>query len=299
VQLDRTRIAVHERGVLDTMDLALRLVRVYAWPLIVLLMLGAVPFAFLNHVLIDWMLKWDAGEAYLEESLSVGRYMWVMIVLVIIEAPLGTALVTAYLGRVVFLEHPRLPDLIRDVFATGGPLIWCHVLARGVLLALFLVSIIDRREPFSAAEFWLIVLLIAVCFRRGFRPFINEIVLLERSPLRSEDPNNITIGKRNALLHGPSGGDLLIRWVVLALFNSAALLFLFGTLVCLQGIFLDDWTPGRWFFVAGFALSLWLVAGYTAVVRFLNYLDLRIRQEGWEVELRMRAEASRLKEVPA
>ena len=30
------------------------------------------------------------------------------------------------------------------------------------------------------------------------------------------------------------------------------------------------------------------------VVRFLSYLDLRIRHEGWEVELLMRAEALRL-----
>ena len=41
-------------------------------------------------------------------------------------------------------------------------------------------------------------------------------------------------------------------------------------------------------------LSLWLVAGFLAVVRFLSYLDIRIRQEGWAVELRIRAEATRL-----
>ena len=41
-------------------------------------------------------------------------------------------------------------------------------------------------------------------------------------------------------------------------------------------------------------LATWLVLGYLAVVRFLSYLDLRIRGEGWEVELQMRAEASRL-----
>jgi hypothetical protein len=29
------------------------------------------------------------------------------------------------------------------------------------------------------------------------------------------------------------------------------------------------------------------------VVRFLSYLDTRIRNEGWEVELLLRAEASR------
>jgi hypothetical protein len=30
--------------------------------------------------------------------------------------------------------------------------------------------------------------------------------------------------------------------------------------------------------------------GYLTVVRFLAYLDLRIRREGWEAELMMRAE---------
>jgi hypothetical protein len=40
-------------------------------------------------------------------------------------------------------------------------------------------------------------------------------------------------------------------------------------------------------------ISLWIVAGIMAVVRFLSYLDIRIRQEGWAVELRMRAEAIR------
>jgi hypothetical protein len=299
MQLDRTRIAIHERGVLDTMDLALRLVRVYAWPLFVLLLLGAMPFVVLNQILIGWMLQWDAGEAYLEEALQVWRYIWVMIVLVVIEAPLVTSFITSFLGQVVFLERPRLRELVGDVWKAGGPLIWCHLIGRGVLPALLLVAVIDRDSPFSGAELWLILLLIAVCLRRGLRPFINEIVLLERSPLRSEDPTAITISKRSVMLHGPSGGDLLIRWFVSAMFNFVAFGFLLGTLVCLQGIFLDDWTPGRWFFQIGPALSLWLIAGYTAVVRFLTYLDLRIRQEGWEVELRLRAEASRLTGVRA
>ena len=41
-------------------------------------------------------------------------------------------------------------------------------------------------------------------------------------------------------------------------------------------------------------LATWIVIGYFAVVRFLSYLDLRIRSEGWEVELAMRAEGSRI-----
>jgi hypothetical protein len=41
-------------------------------------------------------------------------------------------------------------------------------------------------------------------------------------------------------------------------------------------------------------LVIWSVFSFFTVVRFLSYLDLRIRTEGWEVELAMRAEADRL-----
>ena len=41
-------------------------------------------------------------------------------------------------------------------------------------------------------------------------------------------------------------------------------------------------------------IALWMVIGFFAVVRFLSYLDLRIRREGWEVELMLRAAATRL-----
>ena len=41
-------------------------------------------------------------------------------------------------------------------------------------------------------------------------------------------------------------------------------------------------------------VAMWLVFAFFAVVRFLAYLDLRIRREGWEVELMMRAEHTRL-----
>ncbi len=51
-----------------------------------------------------------------------------------------------------------------------------------------------------------------------------------------------------------------------------------------------DW----WLPAVEFPLALWLVIGFAAVARFLSYLDVRIRREGWEVELTLRAEAARL-----
>ncbi len=67
-------------------------------------------------------------------------------------------------------------------------------------------------------------------------------------------------------------------------------------MLLIQGILLDDYQLYWAMPMVGWALAMWIVATFTAVVRFLGYLDLRIRFEGWEVELRMRAEGSRLAE---
>ena len=60
------------------------------------------------------------------------------------------------------------------------------------------------------------------------------------------------------------------------------------------GMLLNEWGWQRVAYTLYFPLALWLVVGYFAVARFLGYLDLRIRREGWEVELVMRAEQARL-----
>ncbi len=43
----------------------------------------------------------------------------------------------------------------------------------------------------------------------------------------------------------------------------------------------------------GIPAAMWIVAGYYAVVRFLSYLDLRIRREGWEPVRRQRQPEAR------
>jgi hypothetical protein len=59
-----------------------------------------------------------------------------------------------------------------------------------------------------------------------------------------------------------------------------------------------EWSFLKPMFTLYFQLSLWIVVCYFTIVRFLTYLDLRIRREGWEVELRMRAERARLTRAP-
>jgi hypothetical protein len=45
-------------------------------------------------------------------------------------------------------------------------------------------------------------------------------------------------------------------------------------------------------------IAIWSAALYVTLARYLNYLDQRIRYEGWEVELKLRAEGRRLQAVP-
>ena len=126
-------------------------------------------------------------------------------------------------------------------------------------------------------------------------PHLNEVILLERNPLIARSQRVLTIRRRSAVLHGANLGDLLVRWIGAALIGISLVLACYGTFLFVSGVFLNDWSQSRWMVQIFLPVSIWIVTGYLTVFRFLSYLDLRIRQEGWEVELRLRAEAARLK----
>lgn len=298
MQLDRTLIAVHERSLLETLDLALHVVHRYAWPLIVTFAMGAVPIAVINHLLVAWMLDFDQSDAllYSEEPWAIARYLWEMTALVFITAPLASIFMTKFLGDAVFVERPSLRSVWRFVNRLLHRVIWCQLILRGVLATWFVFLSLERDSEFHIGlEFFALGALIGYSATvRALRPFINEIVLLECNPLRSRDEMQITIRKRNSHLHSPSSGDLISQWM-----GSACIAFLltcsvFGFFLFCSGVFFNDWQPGRWMLLTVYPLSLWVVAWFMAIVRFLRYLDLRIRHEGWETELLLRAEATRL-----
>jgi hypothetical protein len=297
VQLDKTRIAVRERNVHETLDLALQVLRIYIWPLTLTMVLGAFPLAIVNHFLLRWMNPIDPdAPVSVEMSWGIVRYLWTMIVLVVLEAPLASAFVTSYLGKIVFVDKPRLRDVVREVVTMLPRLAWCHLLLRGVLPAIFLLVAVDQSPGFSGAETILILLFLVVLLRRATAPFLNEIILLERNPIRPVSPQAMTIRRRIVMLHSAGAGNLIYLALVVWLSSCLLALALFGTLLCVQGVFFDNWSLGSRIVLYGAPLAMWIAALFSAVVRFLSYLDLRIRHEGWEVELRMRAEGNRLAE---
>lgn len=297
MQLDKTLIVIRERGVFDTLDLALQVFRRHLLPISLALGLLAVPCALLNQGLLGWMVVFDPDAPPVEEQVpGLLRFTWSMILLITLEAPLATMLVTTYLGKAVFQEAPRLREIVRESRSPLAQVVLCHLMLRGVLPALLLLFLIDRSSGFSFPEVLLILLVLAVLLRRLVAPFLNEVVLLERNPLRSRQRQAMTAGKRSAVLHAANPGALINLGLAVACVAVLLTLATFGTCLCVQGIFLDDWSLGRGMFVVAWPFSLWLTAGFLAVVRFLAYLDLRISNEGWEVELRMRAEGLRVTE---
>lgn len=255
MELDRHRIAIRERSYVDILDLALLVIRQSAWPLLGVICLDVLPMMGLNH----WLLS-----GYLEERFDAdmpGQYVVLMTLLILFEAPLATAPVTLYLGRALFTERPRLRVILRDLFESLPQLVLYQILLR----------------PFCL--FWV---------------YLNEVILLDRNPIRRKSPQGRSTYSRAKTVHRGEGGDLFGRSIL----SFAVGLLLVAAIWCSFGILhtmltgQTEWPPAM--YTLYLPLTLWIVLSYFAVVRYLSYLDLRIRREGWELELAMRAERARL-----
>lgn len=291
MQFDKTTIAVRQRGLLDTLDLSLHVLREYAGPLAAAMLLGVVPLMAVNYLLLGWM----AGPLDPEAGLP-WRFIYHLALQIYLQAPLAGVFATAYLGQAVFLEEPRLREVIRDVVRMLPRIAWCHLLVRGVAAGWVLLLMIQREGEYEpAVEGFLLLSLVGYAsFVRALRPFINEIVLLERNPLTTKDHRLMTVGRRSGALHGANGGEWISRWLFSCLLGVLLVLSTYGTICFLSGVLRQDWSQGPLLIQYMLPLAMWMVACYFTVFRFLTYLDARIRQEGWEVELQLRAEASRM-----
>jgi hypothetical protein len=276
MQFDKTRIAIRERNFLDILDLALMVVREHARPLAIWLSVGILPWATLNAWLlgglVDELLEMDV--TYNAESLVGGLmgFFLLLAMLVILEIPLATALGTLYLGKALFEETPSARQIVLDFFRSLPQLLLFQVLARSLLIPFVLTWFI----PFAI---W---------------PYLNEVILLERNPLRRRGSGGLSTLARSYNLHKASGGDLFGRWLASATFGTCWLLALWGGMFYLRAQLSGFWEADSALLLVYLQLAIWLVVGYFTVVRYLGYLDTRIKTEGWEVELRLRAEAARL-----
>ena len=301
MQFDQTSIAVRERGMLEIMDLSLHVIRHHFRPLLIMWLVGVVPMMLLNHFMIGGLLDrvdFDGSYYFGELGTEVRYFNYIMTILVIVEAPLATLFMSQYLGNAVFQYRPSLRSQIFSVLKLWWPIVVSQLLIRGVGFFWFLAIFVTTSSDLDGLSFFVTMLLLYHFALRAARPYINEIILLERNPMSSRNPNEVTISKRSARLHsaGGSGSGLVFGRTTLAAILGTLLTYaVYGALMFFNGVMWNDWEHGAILTNIGYPLALWTVIGFLGVVRFLCYLDTRIRFEGWEVELRFRAEAERMR----
>lgn len=284
LRLDQNRIAIRERNLLEIMDLALLVIRAQGFTLLGAFAVGAMPMILLNA----WLLKDLIDPTVIEDEPFPAQYLFAMVWLIALEIPLATAPATVYLGEALFQDKPGLRPFLRTLRASLPQLICYQAGLRGLFMALALLGVYLH-------ETWLQVLgapLVIYPFVR--QTYLNEVILLERNPLFPGRRKAMTTSRRAKVLHADSFGNLLAYWVASIAMGLLMTVSLWLSLWILLSQLLGGWHSAYVLYLVYLPLGVWAVIGYFTVVRFLSYLDLRIRREGWEVELVLRAEADRL-----
>jgi len=268
-----TQLAIRERDFVELLDLALPLVRRRVLGLSIAAV-GVLPVMLVNA----WLLRSLTAPVDLD-TLVDGRAAWYLVravyvasVLVIVEMPLVTAPLTLLLGQYVFSREPQPRQIAGQFFRSLPQLLLLQVMPR-LLLAPWVVT-------------W--PLLFALW------PFAGEVILLERNPLFRRQGNSTL--SRAAHVQPRHRGGPVWRWIVTSLVGGLLIVTSGMTLYYLRGMLTSNWRLDLWAHLFLFQMAIWIWVCFFAVVRFLSYLDTRIRNEGWELELLMRAEGARLEE---
>jgi hypothetical protein len=302
MRFDKTFIAIRERSSLELLDLTIHVIRYHFRAIATLAAIGILPWLLIDGLLTWWMVSRDFYQDYV-------MYFYVsMGLLVISQAQIGTTFVTHYLGQAMFVGRPGIMASFFSVFKSNRGkrkgkfsipffFLWIHLVIRLVLPVVLIAMMLTpetRGHDVTSVLVLISFFIAAGLLIRSARPFVSEMLLLERTPRRSTNPNEIDFRTRSKSLHSSASSDSVIR-LMLAFVISISMTFTFYSAFCLfdkvlhlQGNAMQDMNFIYW------PIALWLTATVVAVFRFLAYIDTRIRLEGWAVELRMRAEALNL-----
>jgi hypothetical protein len=307
VQLDKTAITISQRSGIEVIDLSLLVVRRYWQSIAFFAFVGILPFAIADFVLLWPITQYESLLIASRDFTDVGvyhfRYLCTVAAIIMIQAPIALSPVTYFIGQAVFIEQPSARQVFSAVLKRFGAII----LILGILrlsLVVFVPAVFLFLDPSLKLEVEIPLYLFCLCGLafciRGFRPFAAEILLLERCPIRK--PKNrqdqLAYGQRSKWLHSSLDLQLFGSHMGITIVEILTALSISLSLVFLIGVLTGNWSWGIWMDLFLFPLSIWLVAIWATVIRFLFYMNSRIRTEGWEIELRLKAEAQRLQEVP-
>jgi hypothetical protein len=306
MQLDKTAIAIKQRNLDELLDLSLAVLRRFGPALLQTALLGALPFALLNGLLLSSSMVMR-GYLFDQDGWLRFRFLVCMAMLVYTQAPLAMAGVTIKLGNLMFgiqsSKQQTLKAIGKQWFSVFGIL----AMLRGIFP---MIALIGGMEYFSlnrdfanyVGTFWISMVAFMIAAIRSVRPFAPEILFLEKCPLfslkRKESGNTMLFGQRSKRLH-QAGGELFQASFFAGIVSVIFLLTLNLTFVFLVGSLTGGWEWGWWMDLFFYPLALWAIALWGTILRFLVYMNTRIGAEGWELELKLKAEATRFQDAEA
>ena len=302
MQLDRTEIVVRARSALELFDLSLQVLKRHGWAIALTSAVFGVPLLVLDGLATAWILNEDtllmAERLGNPLAMMRWRHAWHVTTLFILQFPLISLPTTIYLGNRIFYHDIPLRTLLRRLWPIAGRWLLILGVVRLGLVGPMLEPFVDRQQPFDIAiELWFFIFATgAALLTRGLGPFAPEILGLELCPLRSRAAGAITYRMRSRALHRYTSSENIPRFLGATFFGMLLLFMLLAVQMFAIGASTGNWSWNAWFDFVGLPLSLWAVGLFLAVFRFLSYLDNRIRLEGWEIELRLKAEAARLEQ---
>ena len=265
MKLDHTFIAIRERGILEICDLALQVIRDHFKPLVLLLIFGALPWIVADWLITGWLVtdifRFDYGPTY----------YWMTFLLVVSQAQVGTTFITYYLGQAMFVGRPGIRQTIRGTFRVSPYFFWIHGIVRLVVPILFLgwlTRYADEDVLFGLSLFVLPLLVAITMLVRGLRPFVSEMLLLEKTPISVTEPGKVNFKRRSQSLHAAASSDLFGRALVTSLFLIPMTFAFFAMYVTIDSTLNLQANSEISLFAYYWIAALWMSAAFAAVVHF-------------------------------
>ncbi len=301
MQLDKTDITIRRRSTLELYDLTLLVFKKHWKVILASSLIFAVPALLLDLLATSWMLQPEAEWAFDSFDDPQTSLRWRRAVHLVVLFGLQYSIVyvptTILLGSLVFFEKITYREILIRIRKIWFPCIFVLGIIRLGIVPILLEPLVRREFTFDWPYEFFILIAMPICglIIRAVAPFGTEILALEMCPLRAaKDSRAVTYRRRSSRLNGLLAGEHVGRMLSAALFSSLMLAMVLGIGMWGSGVSTGVWQWSAFCDYVWLPFALWIVGTFFCVFRFLAYLDSRIRLEGWEIELRMRAEGDRL-----
>ncbi|WP_394836191.1 hypothetical protein LVJ94_04695 [Pendulispora rubella] len=247
------RVVLRQRQFIDVVDLAVRFVALHG-----------KPYAWLSLMVVlpSFLVTWAIGQGV------DWAWAWVAVLGLL---PLAGAPFTVLASRLMFTEQVRLREVL---------LVTLHSLPRLVLARIL------QTLAVGAA---LVVLVLPAIWAQALLLFLPEVILLEQSAFFS------AVTRAGRIAHAQVG-NVALAVILLALFVGGTPFLADAAGRMVLDNLLEVRPPDPLTVAGGSALSLfglWAALPFVTTIRFLFYIDLRTRTEGWDIQTRFAAIAAR------